>query len=66
MFPFQVTRYTGVFDCILRTAKEEGIRGLYKGLTPSIIKAMITTALTFTLYEEISHIFRTFDLFIQN
>jgi len=43
----------GLMDCLRLTIKEEGIRGLFKGLVPSQIKAAITTALHFTTYEQI-------------
>jgi len=59
----RVTKYSGLFDCLKKSVAEEGIRGLYKGLGPSILKAMITTALSFTFYEEISHIFINLGLF---
>lgn len=41
----------GFIDCLKRTYQFEGIRGIYKGLSPSLIKAVCTTALHFTSYD---------------
>lgn len=41
----------GLIDCIRKTCKFEGLLGLYKGLSPSLIKAVITSALHFGSYE---------------
>ncbi|XP_076648998.1 mitochondrial thiamine pyrophosphate carrier [Halictus rubicundus] len=43
---------TGLLDCLRLTVKVEGLRGLFKGLAPSQIKAAATTALHFTTYEQ--------------
>lgn len=51
-----------MIDCIRSTFKEESFLGLYKGLTPSCIKAMATSGLIFALYEEISHLFKSLKL----
>jgi solute carrier family 25 folate transporter 32 len=43
-------RYSGLGDCLLRTAREEGLRGLYAGLGPSL--ALVSHgALQFGAYE---------------
>uniref|UniRef100_A0A2H8TY22 Mitochondrial thiamine pyrophosphate carrier n=1 Tax=Melanaphis sacchari TaxID=742174 RepID=A0A2H8TY22_9HEMI len=42
----------GLLNCIYVTVKEESIRGFFKGLSPSLIKAGFTTALHLTLYEQ--------------
>ncbi|KAF0763352.1 mitochondrial thiamine pyrophosphate carrier-like [Aphis craccivora] len=42
----------GLLDCIYGTIREESINGLFKGLSPSLIKAGFTTALHLTLYEQ--------------
>jgi len=42
----------GLLDCIYVTVREESISGLFKGLSPSLIKAGFTTALHLTLYEQ--------------
>ncbi|XP_076243904.1 mitochondrial thiamine pyrophosphate carrier isoform X2 [Calliopsis andreniformis] len=43
---------TGLLDCLKMTVKVEGVRGLFKGLVPSQLKAAATTALHFTAYEQ--------------
>lgn len=43
---------TGMKDCVIITIKREGINGLFKGLVPSQVKAVVTTALHFTIYEQ--------------
>ncbi|XP_063995888.1 mitochondrial thiamine pyrophosphate carrier-like isoform X2 [Diachasmimorpha longicaudata] len=42
----------GLMECLSKTAKNEGLRGLFKGLLPSQLKAAATTALHFTFYEQ--------------
>ena len=45
-------KYSGMFDCLLSVSKEEGYRGLYKGLTPSLLKSALSFGLTFFVYEQ--------------
>ncbi|XP_015111789.1 mitochondrial thiamine pyrophosphate carrier isoform X2 [Diachasma alloeum] len=42
----------GLMDCLVKTARDEGLRALFKGLLPSQLKAAATTALHFTFYEQ--------------
>lgn len=42
---------SGLFDCISKIVKTEGVIALYKGLWPSTIKAGLVSALYFTFYE---------------
>ncbi|XP_034176577.1 mitochondrial thiamine pyrophosphate carrier [Osmia lignaria lignaria] len=42
----------GLIDCLKVTFKKEGVKGLFKGLVPSQLKAAATTALHFTAYEQ--------------
>ncbi|KAI4483739.1 hypothetical protein M0804_007999 [Polistes exclamans] len=42
----------GLIDCFRVTIRDEGAKGLFKGLLPSQLKAAITTALHFTFYEQ--------------
>jgi len=37
--------------CLYNIWKHEGLRGLYKGATPSILKAAPQAAVTFSVYE---------------
>ena len=43
---------TGLVDCLKLTLEVEGLKGLFKGLVPSQLKAAVTTALHFTVYEQ--------------
>ncbi|EEB05156.1 pyrimidine nucleotide transporter [Schizosaccharomyces japonicus yFS275] len=47
-------RYKSSFDCIVKTVQEEGIRGLYKGLTASFLGVGEST-LQWVLYERFKH-----------
>lgn len=44
-------QYKGMIDCIRQILKSEGIRGLFKGLTPGLVKAVSTTSINFWFYE---------------
>ncbi|EFN62832.1 Mitochondrial deoxynucleotide carrier [Camponotus floridanus] len=48
----------GLLDCLRVTVKEERIQGLFKGLVPSQIKAAATSALHFTMYEQVLLVLR--------
>lgn len=58
----QVRIYSGMSDCLRKTFMEEGLSGLYKGLAPSCLKAMVTSALIFTTYEELTCLFKSYNL----
>ncbi|XP_018090724.1 mitochondrial thiamine pyrophosphate carrier isoform X1 [Xenopus laevis] len=47
----EVRTYHGLVDCACCVWKEEGFRGFFKGLTPSLLKAAVSTGLTFFCYE---------------
>ncbi|XP_037112501.1 mitochondrial thiamine pyrophosphate carrier [Syngnathus acus] len=47
----QVRRYRGLADCVAQIAKEEGVPGFFKGLSPSLLKAALSTGFTFFCYE---------------
>ncbi|XP_056263221.1 mitochondrial thiamine pyrophosphate carrier isoform X2 [Pseudoliparis swirei] len=50
--PFgQVRSYRGLVDCMVQIAREEGFRGFFKGLSPSLVKASLATGLIFFWYE---------------
>lgn len=46
----------GFNDCLIRIYQLEGLAGFFKGLSPSLIKAVCTTALHFSSYEMICKI----------
>ncbi|CAK1550616.1 unnamed protein product [Leptosia nina] len=45
----------GSLQCIMLTINEEGFLALYKGYGPSLLKAVIVTALHFTVYDELKY-----------
>ncbi|MCI4395227.1 hypothetical protein PGIGA_G00178020 [Pangasianodon gigas] len=47
----QVRTYHGFLDCVVCIAREEGLAAFFKGLSPSLIKAAMSTGLTFFWYE---------------
>ncbi|XP_043570215.1 mitochondrial thiamine pyrophosphate carrier isoform X2 [Chiloscyllium plagiosum] len=54
----QVRTYNGFLDCAYQVARTEGLRGLFKGLSPSMLKAAVSTGFTFFWYELFCNIFR--------
>ncbi|XP_078081387.1 mitochondrial thiamine pyrophosphate carrier [Mustelus asterias] len=47
----QVRSYGGFLDCAYQVARNEGLRGFFKGLSPSMLKAALSTGLIFFWYE---------------
>ncbi|KFQ30491.1 Mitochondrial thiamine pyrophosphate carrier, partial [Merops nubicus] len=47
----QVRTYKGLLDCIRQIMLEEGPGGFFKGLSPSLLKAAVSTGLVFFWYE---------------
>ncbi|PVV00059.1 hypothetical protein BB560_005407 [Smittium megazygosporum] len=45
--------YNGLFDCIAKTARTEGIAGFYKGITVHYLRMGPHTILTFVAYEHL-------------
>lgn len=56
--PFgQVRNYRGLQDCAKQVFEEEGLKGFFKGLSPSLLKAALSTGLVFFWYELFCNIF---------
>ncbi|XP_073051150.1 uncharacterized protein [Primulina eburnea] len=49
--PGSMARYNGVFNTLTDIGKHEGLKGLYRGLTPRLVMYMIQGALFFASYE---------------
>ncbi|XP_014807975.1 PREDICTED: mitochondrial thiamine pyrophosphate carrier [Calidris pugnax] len=47
----QVRMYRGLLDCVRQIMREEGPGGFFKGLSPSLLKAAVSTGLIFFWYE---------------
>lgn len=43
--------YTGIWDVTKKTIAKEGVRGLYKGLTPNMLKVAPALSITWVVYE---------------
>ncbi|CAA22679.2 Carrier protein [Schizosaccharomyces pombe] len=43
--------YDGFIDCFYKTTKNEGFRGLYKGLSPNLLKVAPSVAISYLVYE---------------
>lgn len=43
--------YTGIWDVTQKTIQKEGYRGLYKGLTPNMLKVAPALSITWVVYE---------------
>lgn len=63
-YPYQVVRarlqdqyanYHGMMDVIRRTWSNEGIPGFYKGIVPNLLRVTPACAITFVVYENVSH-----------
>ncbi|GAX80260.1 hypothetical protein CEUSTIGMA_g7698.t1 [Chlamydomonas eustigma] len=50
-----VVPYKSMLDAFLRIGKEEGLKGYYKGLAPSLLLQTCHGAIQFTVYEEMKY-----------
>ena len=46
-------QYSGTFDCLRQVISKEGVRGVYAGLVPNLIKLAPTGAISFLAVEAI-------------
>ncbi|XP_063098557.1 mitochondrial thiamine pyrophosphate carrier isoform X3 [Cavia porcellus] len=53
----QVRSYRGLLDCTKQVLQEEGIQGFFKGLSPSLLKAALSTGFVFFWYELFCNLF---------
>ena len=44
--------YTGITDVARQTIKGEGVRGLFKGLTPNLLKVVPAVSITYVVYDK--------------
>ncbi|KAI4365141.1 hypothetical protein MLD38_021156 [Melastoma candidum] len=49
------TRYSGPLDCALKTVKDEGVTGLFRGGFTTFLRESIGNAVFFTVYENVRH-----------
>ena len=43
--------YTGIWDVTVKTIKGEGFRGLFKGITPNLLKVVPAVSITYVIYD---------------
>ena len=43
--------YTGMWDVTVKTVRGEGIRGLFKGITPNLLKVVPAVSITYVVYD---------------
>ena len=53
----QPQQYTGMMDVTQKTLSTEGVRGLFKGILPNLIKVVPAVAVTYTVYEQAKQAF---------
>ena len=53
-------KYLGFLHCLRTIVLEEGLTGFYKGLSPSILKALMTAGSHFAVYEAIVKVIRAY------
>ncbi|KAI0032608.1 mitochondrial carrier domain-containing protein [Vararia minispora EC-137] len=51
-------RFSGPLDCLTRTYRNEGLRGLYRGLPAPVVGAMAENATLFLAYSELQSLIR--------
>ena len=49
-------KYTGTVQCLMMTAKEDGLMALYRGTLPRMLKVSAGQALTFFTYDTVSSV----------
>ncbi|KNA17902.1 hypothetical protein SOVF_075700 isoform A [Spinacia oleracea] len=53
-----VPRYADSFHVVRETARFEGVRGFYKGITANLLKNVPASAVTFVVYENVLKVFK--------
>lgn len=53
--------YAGTLDCLVQTIRNEGFRGLYKGLSSPLVGSMAENAILFSAYNGIQNGFRRWE-----
>lgn len=50
--------YRGIFDCLLKTIRTEGLLAIYKGFLPHLARILPHTILTLSLAEQTNKLMR--------
>ena len=43
--------YTGMWDVTVKTVEGEGVKGLFKGITPNLLKVVPAVSITYVIYD---------------
>lgn len=49
--------YGGIVDVTRQTVRGEGVRGLFRGITPNLIKVVPAVSITYIVYDKSKHFF---------
>jgi solute carrier family 25 phosphate transporter 23/24/25/41 len=49
--------YTGIVDVTRQTLQSEGVRGLFRGITPNLIKVVPAVSITYVVYDKSKRLF---------
>jgi hypothetical protein len=49
------SQYSGALDCVRKTMRYEGVRGLYKGMTPYLFHVLPNICMVFLIYEKLTN-----------
>lgn len=48
--------YTSMMDCLNKTYRNEGVRGLFRGLIPNYMKGAPSISITYLIFEKLKHV----------
>lgn len=51
--PGHPVAYSGLADCLLRVARADGLRGLYRGIVPNMMKAIPSVSVSYVVFENL-------------
>jgi hypothetical protein len=51
-------KYAGFVDCLVKTARDEGVTALWKGLAPALVRQVCYTAMGMVLYEPVRDFYK--------
>lgn len=45
--------YDGLVGCLMQTVRDEGVRGLYRGIVPNLLKAVPSISISYVVFENV-------------
>ena len=49
--------YNGIVDCTKQTLQGEGVKGLFRGITPNLIGVVPAVSITYVVYDKSKRLF---------